>query len=129
MSDQPVHHNEADVEWELDLEDAHREARVRTRRLLSSDVTPTSGVSVGTFEMPPGSANDPHHHEPPEVYYVIEGSGEVLLDEEWKPLSKGDVVFIPGGITHGTRNLGNGPCKIFWAFPVDSYEGIEYFMD
>lgn len=129
MADRIVHRPEAEVPWERDPDDAHREARVETRTLISAGRTPTSQISMGTFRMPPGAINDLHHHEPPEIYYVTRGEAEVFLDGDWRPLRTGDVVFVPSDATHGTRNLGDRECVIVWAFPVDSYDDLDYEMD
>ena len=126
MPDGVVHANEERYAWELDPDDEGRAARLRTRTLISSDRTPTSKISLGTFEMPPGAENQPHRHGPQEIYYVTEGEAEVYLEGEWKPLRKGDVVYVPGDAVHGTRNRGESVCTIVWVFPSDTYEEIEY---
>ena len=81
---------------------------------------------MGTFELPPGSMDEPHRHEPAEVYYVTAGEAEVSLEGRWRPLRKGDVVYIPGGAPHGTRNRGLETCTIVWIFARDSYGEVEY---
>ena len=84
---------------------------------------------MGVFELPPGALLDQHHHHPREVYYVVDGEAEVHLDGEWRPLRKGDVVYVPGDAVHGARNRGEVTCTVVWAFPADCYDEIEYFGD
>ena len=96
MPESAMHANEEQYHWELDSWDEHREARIRVRTLVSAGRTASSGISFGVFELPPGAVLDPHHHHPQEVYYVVGGHAEVLLDGEWRPLRKGDVVYVPG---------------------------------
>jgi quercetin dioxygenase-like cupin family protein len=127
MPESVIHANEAQYPWELEPDDAHRDARIRTRTFISAGRTATSGLSMGVFEMPPGALLDPHRHHPQEVYYVTGGGSEVFLDEEWRPLRTGDVVYVPGDAVHGARNRGDTPCTIVWVFPADSYDEIEYF--
>ena len=129
MPESTVHTNEEQAPWELDPDDEGRPGRIRTRRFVSADRTPTSGVSMGVFEVPPGALLDPHHHHPQEVYYVIAGEAEVHRDGDWRPLRKGDVLYFPGDAVHGARNRGEETCTIVWIFPTDSYEEIEYFGD
>jgi len=129
MSERTVLANEEQYPWELDPEDEDRAARIRVRTLISGEKTPTSGISMGIFEMPPGAQLDPHHHHPQEVYYVAEGEAEVFADGEWRPLRKGDVAYFPGDAVHGARNRGGGTCAIVWIFPTDTYDEIEYFME
>lgn len=46
----------------------------------------------------------PHYHKrSTELYYVLEGGGEVLLDGVAHPVTKGSLVHIPPGVVHGAR--------------------------
>jgi mannose-6-phosphate isomerase-like protein (cupin superfamily) len=46
----------------------------------------------------------PHYHErSTELYYVLEGSGSVVLDGVEQEVSKGSMVHIPPGVVHGAR--------------------------
>jgi quercetin dioxygenase-like cupin family protein len=129
MSESAVKVNDEQVPWELDPWDEDRAARIRVRTFISGDRTPTRGLSMGVFEMPPGAQLDPHHHHPQEVYYVTAGEAEVLVDGEWRDLRTGDVLYFPGDAVHGARNRGSAPCTVLWVFPTDTYEEIEYFDD
>jgi quercetin dioxygenase-like cupin family protein len=126
MSESVIHVNESEVPWELDPWDEHREARIRVRTCVSAGRTPTSGISMGTCELPPGAVLDPHHHRPQEVYYVTAGEAEVLLEGAWRPVRAGDVVYVPPDAVHGARNRGRATCTFVWMFPVDSYDAVEY---
>lgn len=42
-----------------------------------------------------------HYHErTDEFYYVIDGEGTIILDEQELPLRKGVVVYVPRGVRH-----------------------------
>jgi quercetin dioxygenase-like cupin family protein len=112
--------------WEYDEPARGDLLPVRWRTLVSADRTPTSGVSMGVFEVAPGARLAPHRHDPQEVYYVVAGEAEVLLDGAWQPVRAGDVAYFPGGAVHGVRNGGASICRIVWAFPVDDYEDVRY---
>ena len=44
----------------------------------------------------------PHYHKrATELYYVLEGSGKVVLDEEEREVHPGTMVHIPPGVVHG----------------------------
>jgi len=47
------------------------------------------------------AANAEVHDQSDDVYYVLEGSGSVLLDGVENPVSKGSLVHIPPGVVHG----------------------------
>lgn len=44
-----------------------------------------------------------YHKRSTELYYVLEGSGTVILDGIEEPVSKGSLVHIPVGVVHGAR--------------------------
>ncbi len=44
-----------------------------------------------------------YHQKTDEFYYVIDGEGTMLLDDEEIELHKGVVVYIPRGIKHKAR--------------------------
>ena len=58
MTEPVIHRNESDYPWELDPDDAQRAARIRVRTFVSGGRTPTSGLRMGVFEMPPGAVLD-----------------------------------------------------------------------
>lgn len=118
--------SEAGVPWEHDPPNEGDTAEIRWRTLVSADRTPTSGLSMGVFEVPPGAQLAPHHHAPQEVYYVVAGEAEVFVEGAWRPARQGDVAYFPGGSVHGARNRGAAVCRIVWVFPVDDYEGVRY---
>lgn len=46
----------------------------------------------------------PHYHKrATELYYVLDGEGDVVLDGEAHAVRKGSVVHIPPGVVHGAR--------------------------
>lgn len=46
----------------------------------------------------------PHYHKrSTELYYVLDGAGEVVLDGVVQPVVKGSLVHIPPGVVHGAR--------------------------
>lgn len=99
------------------------------RTFISAGRTPTSGLSMGVFELSPGAVLDPHRHHPQEAHYVTAGEAELFLAGEWRPLRAGDIVYVPKDAVHGARNRGHETCTIVWVFPTDCYDEVEYFSD
>lgn len=58
-----------------------------------------------------------HRHDVDEMVIVIDGQGSYHLDGEDVGVSAGDVVFIPAGAAHGTRNTGSTPLHVHAVFP------------
>ena len=42
-----------------------------------------------------------YHKRATELYYVLEGSGKVVLDDEEREVRPGTMVHIPAGVVHG----------------------------
>jgi quercetin dioxygenase-like cupin family protein len=53
----------------------------------------------------PGANNERHRHAHESIFVVLQGRGEVLIGDSWRPLSQGEVAFVPRWIFHQTRNL------------------------
>ena len=64
--------------------------------------------------LPPGTSIGVHTHgENEELYLVLEGHGEMVLDGERFTVGPGSVVLNRPGGTHGLANPGPGPLRIF----------------
>jgi quercetin dioxygenase-like cupin family protein len=96
------------------------------RTLFSGGLTPTDGLTAGIAEVEPGGWLGLHRHTPPEIYYVIEGSGIVTLEGIEHAVVAGSAVFIPGNAEHGVRNPGTTPLRFIYVFAIDSFVDVEY---
>ena len=113
-------------EQKLDRWDDPVKGRVGWRTLFSADQTPTEALTAGVADLQPGGWLGLHRHTPPEIYYVLEGSGIVTLDGVEHPVAAGAAVFIPGDCEHGISNAGAAPLRFLYAFAVDSFAEVEY---
>jgi mannose-6-phosphate isomerase-like protein (cupin superfamily) len=59
----------------------------------------------------PGEESMPHRLKTSEVYYIVEGSGDMLIDGESAPVSAGHTVYIPPNAVQYIRNTGTGDLK------------------
>jgi len=95
-----------DVALLLDL-DAYYAARALPAAGMDSEVVydcPRTQVMVRTAVK--GTRIGTHFHTVcDEIVVVVGGSGELLINGEWKPVKAGDVHVNPRGIVHDTRAL------------------------
>jgi mannose-6-phosphate isomerase-like protein (cupin superfamily) len=63
--------------------------------------------TVCYFEIQPGKRLGWHHNSAEEVQFYVDGSGELALDGDSRPVRKGDVVVLPEGTAHDVRNTGD----------------------
>jgi mannose-6-phosphate isomerase-like protein (cupin superfamily) len=74
------------------------------RELLGLPTAPVRNQSLAEATLAPGQATKRHYHaESEELYYVVEGSGEMELDGERRQVAVGDAVLIPPGARHQIR--------------------------
>ena len=66
-------------------------------------------VGLNAFE--PGQEHALHAHAGQDkIYYVLEGRGLFLLEEDALEMKAGDLLVAPEGVPHGVRN--NGPARL-----------------
>jgi len=75
-----------------------------TALLLGETNTGSREVSIQVSHVSPGGEQSLHRHPESQCYYILEGRGTMIVDEETREVGKGDAVFIPGGSLHGIRN-------------------------
>ena len=75
--------------------------------LISPNNTTSQNLSLQISEIPIGSEQPIHNHEPEQCYYIIKGKGLMVIDNESKEVKAGDAIFIPSDFKHGIKNLGN----------------------
>lgn len=95
--------------------------------LFSQPHTPDSELSAGIANCPPGNGHlCAHRHVQAEIYYIIEGEGEVTIDGVKHQVTKGSSIFIPSNAEHATVNTGTGDLRWFYVFPTSSFEDVVY---
>lgn len=64
--------------------------------------------AVEWARIPPGGVSGEHlHSRTEEVYFIVSGRGEILLDGVATEVGPGDVVLTGLGTTHGLRAIGD----------------------
>jgi len=76
--------------------------------LISPQNSSARGISVQISEIPVSSAQPMHNHDPEQCYYIIKGSGLMIIEDETRQVSAGDAVYIPSNKKHGIKNIGDG---------------------
>jgi mannose-6-phosphate isomerase-like protein (cupin superfamily) len=57
-----------------------------------------------------------HNQEQEEIYFIVEGSGEMCLGEERATLDAGQAVYIPPGVFHQLTNTGGVPMRMIYCY-------------
>lgn len=69
-------------------------------------------LCLGVVEIEPGHHSPLHKHRCEEVYYVIEGTGELESDGQRYPLRPGAAVLNRPGVVHCVHNTGNETMRL-----------------
>lgn len=94
-----------------------------------------SGVALGLINLPPGQGYTftHRHREQEEVYIVLAGTGEILIDGERLPLTAGDMVRVDPASSRALNNGGEVPLQIICAGGVPAgypkHETSRYLID
>jgi mannose-6-phosphate isomerase-like protein (cupin superfamily) len=77
---------------------------------------PTGGVehqSLAEATLAPGQATQRHYHRSSEeIYFVLDGDGEMELGGKRRRVGAGDAIAIPPGAWHELRAQGDRPLRI-----------------
>lgn len=98
---------------------------IRFRTLFSAPATDSDEITCGVAMMAAGDTFPLHSHPQAEVYFGLEGEGEVLIDGIPHRLAPGVALYIPGGAVHGVP-LATGSLRWFYTFAADSFDEIRY---
>lgn len=93
-------------------------ARRRTRNLVGG-LSPIQArnFAMGHVTLEPRGGQVPwHNQEQEEVYFVIEGVGEMCLGDERRQLRSGQAVYIPPGVFHQITNVGDTPLVMIYVY-------------
>jgi mannose-6-phosphate isomerase-like protein (cupin superfamily) len=93
-------------------------ARRRTQNLVGgASPIQAAHFSLGYVTLEPDGGQVPwHNQQQEEVYFVLEGKGEMCLGSERSLLHGGEMVFIPPGVFHQLTNIGTEPLRMIYCY-------------
>jgi mannose-6-phosphate isomerase-like protein (cupin superfamily) len=93
-------------------------ARRRTQNLAGGPAPiQTKNFSMGYVTLDPNGGQVPwHNQQQEEVYFVLEGKGEMCLGEERDTLEAGQMVYIPPGVFHQLTNTENSRLVMIYCY-------------
>lgn len=93
-------------------------ARRRTQN-IAGGVAPiqTTNFSLGNVTLDPDGGQVPwHNQEQEEIYFIIEGTGEMCLGGERQTVTAGQAVYIPPGVFHQLTNIGGARLRMIYCY-------------
>ncbi len=83
------------------------------KRLINPKTTGSVNIGTSIVYMNPGDRVIPHRHDNEECYFVVQGSGTMVLEGETIRLEKNLSVYCPANAEHGQVNDGDEPLIIY----------------
>ncbi len=75
------------------------------RELLAHRNSCIRNQSLAEARLPVGASTTAHFHPATEeIYYILQGSGSMQIEEETKAVGRGDAIAIPPGAMHQITN-------------------------
>ncbi len=75
---------------------------------------------IARVELGAGARAGRHTHPGDEISYLLEGSGEILIEgQPARQVKAGDGFVIPAGARHDAHNTGSGPLKLVGVYVVE----------
>jgi len=100
------------------LEGRRFPARRWTRNLVGGAAPiQAKNFAMGMVVLEPHGGQVPwHNQEQEEVYFILEGEGEMCLGEERRTVTGGQAVWIPPGVFHQLTNTSESPMRMMYCY-------------
>lgn len=92
---------------------------------LSRDRLTGNTACLGYASFPPGSVTQLVVHDAEELFFIVQGTGEVRLEDGSIPFSPLDAFFVPPGAWHAVANTGDVDVVTVFGFPTPDYPATE----
>ena len=97
------------------------------RELIGPRTTPPGAQSLAEATLEAGQATERHHHATSEeIYFVLEGAGEMEVDGERAHVEAGAAILIPPGAWHQIR-AGDAPLRFLCCCSPPYSDGDTFF--
>ncbi|MEN6319546.1 MAG: cupin domain-containing protein [Syntrophaceae bacterium] len=78
-----------------------------TNLLIGEINSGSKEISIQITDVEPKRMQFLHSHKQEQCYYIISGTGLMIIDDHTREVREGDAVFIPENATHGIKNTGS----------------------
>ena len=80
-------------------------------------------LTMWTEITPPGGGPPPHHHvNEDEAFHVLEGRVAFLSAGEWHEVGPGGAAYMPHGVVHTFKNVGDQPSRMLISITPSGFE-------
>jgi mannose-6-phosphate isomerase-like protein (cupin superfamily) len=99
------------------------ETGVFRKMLLLPENVGIKAFEMGILMLHPGQGwgYPDHRHEDEEAYFVLEGKGLQIIDDEEFEIEKYMAIYMPSNSVHITKNTGNEPLWVLYVRTPEEY--------
>lgn len=76
--------------------------------LVSPRTCGAQHLATSFVEIASGGEQQLHSHEPEQVYFIIEGTGDMTVGDERARVEASDCIYVPSNVPHGLQSAGDG---------------------
>ena len=89
------------------FKDVFPQVRFAAEKMQKVNLFDTERMFCDVYCFEPGQEQTAHAHKGSDkVYYVLQGRGQVRIDQETRTLGPGGIALAPAGAEHSVRNPG-----------------------
>jgi mannose-6-phosphate isomerase-like protein (cupin superfamily) len=100
---------------------------VRENHYFLEEIVTNEFSQVVLMSIEPGSDIGEEVHEVDQVLAIVEGTGEVVLNRQHRPIQADSLVVVPAGTRHNCINTGGVPLKLVTLYaPPEEAPGTLY---
>jgi quercetin dioxygenase-like cupin family protein len=88
-------------------------------RWLISEKDGAPNFAMRLFEVKPDGYTPYHQHKWEHEVFILEGKGNLVLENKAVPLNGGDAVFVPGGENHQFKNVSQDNLVFLCMVPIE----------
>jgi uncharacterized cupin superfamily protein len=113
------------------FDDVEENGLYTSSRAQISDHIGARKLGYNLTVLPPGKVQCPFHshHEEEEMFFILEGEGELRYGDQRYPIRKNDVIACPTGgaeVAHQIINTGSTTMRYLALSSVSDFESCEY---
>ncbi len=93
-------------------------AKRHTQGVVGSGLSiEAANFCMGHVTLDPRGGQVPwHNHEQEEVYFILEGKGQLCVDHEIREVEGGQVCYVPPFAFHQLTNIGDTPMRFIYCY-------------
>jgi mannose-6-phosphate isomerase-like protein (cupin superfamily) len=96
--------------------------RVRENPNFFRELVTNEYIQVVLMTVEPGSDIGEEVHEVDQVLFIVEGTGEAVLNRQHSLVQANSLVVVPAGTRHNVMNTGTTPLRIYTLFAPPEVE-------